>query len=206
MQTGEKHAAPIAHHVGDDRAVREFQRERGLDQLRGDPEKLGREAAELLLRQAAMPLVHRLRQGVADASADPDHRGWFDAKPHGDGVGGLEADAADVAGQAIRVLRHHLHGVDAIGLENPHRARSADAVAVQEHHDLADDLLVGPGADDALGAHRADARNLPQALGRAFDHVEHRLSWPSFPWTSICRRTPEDGCFRDAETRDPGAG
>ena len=32
------------------------------------------------------------------------------------------------------------------------------------------------------------------------------LSWPSFPWTSICRRTPEDGCFRDAETRDPGAG
>ena len=32
------------------------------------------------------------------------------------------------------------------------------------------------------------------------------VSWPFFPWTSICRRTPEDGCFRDAETRDPGAG
>ena len=38
-------------------------------------------------------------------------------------------------------------------------------------------------------------------------HVDELvLSWPSFPWTSICRRTPEDGCFRDAETRAPGAG
>ena len=31
------------------------------------------------------------------------------------------------------------------------------------------------------------------------------VSWPHFPWTSICRRTPEDGCFRDAETRDARA-
>ena len=36
--------------------------------------------------------------------------------------------------------------------------------------------------------------------------LETRVRWLSFPWTSICRRTPEDGCFRDAETRDPGAG
>ena len=47
---------------------------------------------------------------------------------------------------------------------------------VQEDHDLADDLLLGPGGGDALGAHRADARHLAQALGLRFDDVEHLLA------------------------------
>jgi transposase len=46
-------------------------------------------------------------------------------------------------------------------------------------------------------------RDLHRLLGKK---TLEAVSWPSFPWTSICRRTPEDGCFRDAETRDPGAG
>ena len=32
------------------------------------------------------------------------------------------------------------------------------------------------------------------------------LSWPPFPWTSICRRMTEDGCFRDASARDGRTG
>ena len=78
--------------------------------------------------------------------------------------GGLEADAADVARQAIRVLGHDLDGVGPINLENPYRSRSADAVAVQEHHDLADRLLLGPGGDDASSANRPDAVNLAKPV------------------------------------------
>jgi hypothetical protein len=36
-------------------------------------------------------------------------------------------------------------------------ARCADTVAVQEQHDLADDLLFGPAGDDPLRTLRADA-------------------------------------------------
>jgi hypothetical protein len=49
----------------------------------------------------------------------------------------------------------------------------AHPVLVQEHHDLADDLLVGPGGGDPRHALGADAAHLPQALGRGLDDVEH---------------------------------
>ena len=44
---------------------------------------------------------------------------------------------------------------------------------MQEHHDLAHDLLFGPGVRDAPGTHRADARHLAQALGLRFNRIEH---------------------------------
>ena len=79
-------------------------------------------------------------------------------------VGGAEADAADVARQAVGVLGDDLHGVGAVGLEDPHRPRGADAVGVQEQHDLADHLLLGPAGDDARGPLRADAGHLAQPV------------------------------------------
>jgi hypothetical protein len=96
-------------------------------------------------RQAAMSVIHRFGQRVGNTSADPHHGGLLDAELHGDGVGGLEADAADVARQALRILRHHLNGIGTIGLENPHRPRRTDAMAVQEDHDFPHRLLLGPG-------------------------------------------------------------
>ena len=137
-----------------------------LDQLLRDLEQLLGQRRQLLGRQAAMALVHGLGQRVGDPGAHPDHRGLLDAELHGDRVGGLEADAADVARQPIRVLGHDLDGVGAVGLEDAHRPRRADAVAVQEDHDLAHDLLLGPGRDDAL--RRAPGRcRRPRAADRA---------------------------------------
>ena len=49
-------------------------------------------------------------------------------------------------------------------------------MAVQEQHDLADHLLLGPAAADALGALGPDAGDLPQALGALLDGVEHGLA------------------------------
>jgi hypothetical protein len=47
---------------------------------------------------------------------------------------------------------------------------------MQEDHDLAHDLLLGPGAGDALGTQRPDAGYLAQAIGLGFDDIEHPLA------------------------------
>jgi hypothetical protein len=47
-----------------------------------------------------------------------------------------------------------------------------DAAGVQKHHDLANDLLFGPGVGDALGSKSANTRDLSQALGLGLDDVE----------------------------------
>ena len=65
---------------------------------------------------------------------NPDHRRLFDAELHGDRVGGLKTNATNIAREPIRVLGHDLDGVGAIGLEDPHRSRGADTVAVQKDH------------------------------------------------------------------------
>ena len=131
---------------------------------------------EFVGRQAAMSLVHRLGQRIGDTGADPHHGGLLNAELHGDGVGGLKADAADIARQAIRVLGHDLDGVGAIGLEYPHRPRRADAVAVQEDHDFPHRLLLGPGGNDPSCSYRANAIDLPQAVGLGLDDLEHLLA------------------------------
>ena len=138
----------------------------------GTSRSLAASGSQLFFRQAAMTLVHRFGQGVADARADPDHGRLRDAELHRDGVGGHETDAADVAREAVRVLRHDLDRIGAVGPEYPHRPRRADAVAVQEHHDLADHLLLGPGIGDPLRPHLPDAGHLAQPpLGLDPEHL-----------------------------------
>ena len=60
-----------------------------------------------------------------------------------------------------------LHRVGAVGLVDPHRPRGADAVGVQEQHDLADHLLLGPAGDDPRRPLGADAGHLAQPLRAA---------------------------------------
>jgi hypothetical protein len=122
MQAGEKYAGRFANAVGDHRALLQLEVESSADQFQRHLEQLPGQQDEFVGRQAAMSLVHRLGQRVGDTSADPHHGGLLDAKLHGDGVGGLEADAADVARQAIRVLGNDLDGAGPISLENPYRS------------------------------------------------------------------------------------
>src|SRR6516225_433703 len=120
-----------------------------------------------------MPVVHRLRKRVGDASAHANQRGLFDAELGGDLVGRAEADATDVAGQTVRVFRDQSDRIGAIGLVNAHRARRADTVAVQEQHDLANYLLLRPTGDNPLRALGANAGHLPQPTRLLLDDVEH---------------------------------
>ena len=123
-----------------------------------------------------MSLIHGLGQRIGNSRADPHHGGFLDAKLHRDRVGGLKSNASDVARQPIRVLGHDLDGVGTIGLEDPHRPRRADAMAVQEQHDFPDGLLFGPGGQNAGGANRPDAVDLAQPVRRCFDDVEHLVA------------------------------
>ncbi len=49
-------------------------------------------------------------------------------------------------------------------------------MAVQEHHDLAHRLLLGPGVGDPLRPHPADAGHLAQPFRLGLDDVEHLLA------------------------------
>ena len=94
----------------------------------------------------------------------------------GDQVGRAEPDAADVARKPVGVLAHHLHRVGAVGLEDAHRPGRADAMRVEKHHDLPDDLLVSPGRGYPPGSPGADPVDLPQPLRRGLDDVEDILA------------------------------
>ena len=97
VQTAEEYAGDLPHRVGNHRAFGQLQVQRGADHLAGNLQEFGRERSQFFFRQAAMTLVHRFGQGVADARADPDHGRLRDAELHRDRVGGHETDAADVA-------------------------------------------------------------------------------------------------------------
>ena len=91
-------------------------------------------------------------------------------------IGGAEADTANIAGEPIGILLDQRNGVGAIGLVDADRPRRADAMALQKHHDLTDDLLVGPAGRDAVEPDLADAFNLQETVRRGLDHIEHRLA------------------------------
>ena len=144
-----------------------------------------------------MSLVHGFGQRIGNSGADPHHGGLLDAELHRDGVGGLEADAADIARQAIRVLGHDLDGVGTVGLENPHRPRRADAVAVQEDHDFPHRLLLGPGGENAGSANRPDAVDLAQSVRRRLDDVEHLLAEGAHELLGVNRANAPDHAGRE---------
>ena len=49
-------------------------------------------------------------------------------------------------------------------------------MGLKEHHDLADDLLFGPGAGDPLLPLGTDAVQFHQAFRGLLDNVEHRFA------------------------------
>ena len=120
-----------------------------------------------------MAVAHGFGQRERDPGAHPDHRGLVDAESFRDQIGGTEADTPDVASQPVGILAHDLHGIGAVGLEDAHRAGRADAVLVEEHHDLADPLLVRPGRGDPVGPLRTDPLDLAQTRRIGLDDVEH---------------------------------
>ena len=119
-----------------------------------------------------MALVRGRLEREGDTGPDALRGGLFHPELGRDGIGGLEADPAHILGQPVGVLGHDLDGLIAVGLEDAHRPRRADAMCVQEDHDLPHRLLLGPARHDAGGSHRTDAGNLGEALGIGLDDLE----------------------------------
>ena len=175
VEARQEDAGGVADLVGDHRALGSFELEGRQDQFLRRFEQFFGERDQLIRRQSAMTLVHRLGQRVGYSGAQSDHGGLFDAELHRDRVGALETNASDIPGKPIGVLGHDLHGVRAVGLEDANRPGGADPVAVKEDHDLPDDLLLGPGVRDPFGSNRADARHLAKPIGLGLDDVEDLL-------------------------------
>ena len=88
----------------------------------------------------------------------------------------LEPDPADVACRTIRIFLHERDRVSAVCLEYADRPRRADAVALQEDHDLAYRLLVRPTCCDPLQPDLTDSLDFSQPLWRLFDDIEDRFT------------------------------
>ena len=176
IEAAQENAGLSADRVGDDLVMSELMLQRRFDDVLVDLEELGRELDEHLDRKPAMAFVGRLLQGERDPGPNPLRRLAGNAHLHGYRVGGPKADAFNVAREPIRVFSHHLNGVMAIGLEDAHRPRRSDAVRMQEDHDVADSLLLGPARGDLAGAELADAGHFPQLLWVRFDDFEGRFA------------------------------
>ena len=122
VEPGQEQAGAALGRVADDGTIGQLQRDRCIHHRDGDLQQRGGALAQLVRRQAAMALVHGFGQSVADPGPGADHRRLLDPEPHRDLIGTLEADAPDVAGQAVGVLRDDLDGIGTVGLEDPHRA------------------------------------------------------------------------------------
>jgi hypothetical protein len=62
---------------------------------------------------------------------------------------------------------------------------------MEEHHHLADNLLVGPGGDNPLGPLRPNAVHFPEAIGLGLDHIEDAVregALPRIDWADPQRR------------------
>ena len=176
VERRKKKAVGVADRVGDDRSFRQFVIDCRLHQLSRGLEQFGSPGQELTCREAAVAVRCRLEEREPDTGPEPDHRRLLDAEAHCQRVRSPEADAADVARELVRVFRHHPDRVGAVRLVDAHRARRADAVLVQEDHDLADRSLLGPRFADPCGADGADSLHLPEAVRFRVDHVEDRIA------------------------------
>ena len=176
VEARQENAGGVADLVGDHGAFGPFELEGCQDQFLRRFKQFFSERNQLIRRQSAMALIHRLGQRIRYASAQPDHGCLFDAELHRDRVGALETDASNIPGKPIRVLGHDLHGVCPIGLEDANCSGGSDPVAVKEDHNLPDDLLLRPGVRDPFGPNRADACDLAKPVGVGLNDVENLLT------------------------------
>jgi hypothetical protein len=104
VEARQENAGGVANLVGDYGALGSFELEGRRDQFLRRFEQFFGEWDQLIRRQSAMTLVHRLGQRTRNPGAQSDHRSLFDAELPRNRVGALETDAADIPGKPIGVL------------------------------------------------------------------------------------------------------
>ncbi len=155
-------------------------RQQPLDRLAhldlGDRQRLDAAPDQLVLRQEDVAVVGGLPEQVERRAHHPLRRVGREAELRGDLVGGLEADAVDLAGQAVRVVLDDADRRVAVALVDPHRQGGGDRVVGQEDHHLLDRALLLPGGADQPAAVRPQPWHLGQPLGLLVDHRQRLLA------------------------------
>lgn len=117
-------------------------------------------------------VVGHLVKGVDNARFETGGVVSGEAEGLGDFVGGFESYAEDVAGEAVGVGLDDLEGFGGVGFVDFDGEVGADAVPMEEEHDVFDLFLLEPGGFDLGGAFGADVGDFAQAVGVVFDDVE----------------------------------
>src|SRR5262249_28685584 len=127
---------------------------------------------QLLLREVAVPLVARLREGELEAGLRALGAVVGDAQTLRDLVSRLEADAPDLSGEAVRLVLDDSDRGVAVGLVDTHGQAGGNANPREKNHHLFDGLLLRPGPCDHLCAFGTEAGHLTQALGFLLDDAQ----------------------------------
>ena len=111
-----------------------------------------------------MPLLVVLLEDIKDVGFDPFERGRVQAELEGELVGGLEPDAPDVEAELVGVRLEDRERPVAVLPVDLRGQAGRDAVLLEEHDQVADVLVLGPGPADLLELDGADALDLAEPL------------------------------------------
>ena len=144
----------------------------GLDAFAGGFEEGGGVVAQVAFAQGGVALFLEGFHGVEDAGVEAGRGVVGEAEVDGDAVGGLEADAVDLAGDAVGLLLKNLAGLGAVFLDEFNALAGSDAVGLKEDVELAESALLVPGFFNGGGADLADAGHVAQAGGFLGKHTK----------------------------------
>jgi hypothetical protein len=150
-----------------------FELNRLLNNRHGDFQERCRGLNQLLMMDGTVTILGKFLQDMPHPSLRTNHRIPGNPELLSQRIGGLEANAIDVEGQAIGILPYPGNSLVAIGLVNPDSPCGPDAVGVQEDHNFPDDFLGFPRLDDSLVAFGANPIELSQPFRRLLNDIKH---------------------------------
>src|ERR1035441_4765708 len=123
-----------------------------------------------------MALIGRLQQHMIEARTGAQDGIMRYADLLANPVRHSEPDPVDVPGQRVRVGLNPLDGLLPVSLVDADSPAGADSLGMKEHHDVADDLLLGPGRFDSSAPLGPNAFHFLQADRIVLDDVEDLLA------------------------------
>src|ERR1039458_2802501 len=123
-----------------------------------------------------MALIRGLQQHMVEARTGAQDGVMRYADLLGNSVRRSEPDPVDVPGQRVRVGLNAPDGLLPVGLIDTDSPAGADSLGMKEHHDVADDLLLGPGSFDSSSPLGPNAFHFLEADRVVLDDVEDLLA------------------------------
>ncbi len=133
-----------------------------LQQLGGGLEERGGIVDELAAWVGGVPFLLQGLERIDEPGVKTRRSVVGVAEVDGDAVGGLEADAVDLTGDAVGLVHHDLLRLGAVFVDELHALRGGDAVGLEENMHFAQGFLLLPGGLDGGGADLADALDLAE--------------------------------------------